>query len=76
MSVSILVVDDETDVAERSASSFGEHAVAHILGDKPVEAPDDLGDGAMIDGDDLAIILGIETRRELGRADQIAKHYR
>jgi hypothetical protein len=31
-----------------------QNAVAHILGDKPVEAPDDTGDRTMICGDDLA----------------------
>jgi hypothetical protein len=30
----------------------------------------------MIPGDDLAQILGIESRRQRGRADQIAKHHR
>ena len=30
----------------------------------------------MIRGDDLAQILGIEARRKLGRADQIAEHHR
>ena len=35
-----------------------------------------LGDGAMVGGDDLAQILGIEPRRQRGRADEIAEHHR
>src|SRR6516162_6321 len=53
-----------------------QYAVAHVLGDKAVEAPDDLGDGAMVCGDDLAQILGIELRGKRGRAHEIAEHYR
>jgi len=30
----------------------------------------------VIPGDDLAQILGIEPRREFGRANQIAEHHR
>jgi len=50
--------------------------VAHVFRDKPVEAPDNLGDGAVIRADDLAQILRIEPRGERGRADEIAKHHR
>ena len=35
----------------------------------------DLRDGAMIGGDDLTQIFGIETRREFGRADEVAEHH-
>ena len=57
-------------------AEIDQDAVAHVLGDKAVELGDDLGDGAVIRGDDLAQILGIEPRRERGRADQIAEHHR
>jgi hypothetical protein len=57
-------------------AEINQHAVAHVFGDKAVEPDDDLGDGAVIGGDDLAQILGIEPRRERGRADQIAEHHR
>ena len=57
-------------------AEIGEHAVAHILGDKPVEASDDIGDDAMICGGDLAQIFRIESRRERCRADEIAEHHR
>ena len=57
-------------------AEIDQDAVAHVLRDKAVEPPDDFGDGAVISGDDLAQILGIEPRRERGRPDQIAEHHR
>ena len=57
-------------------AEIDQNAVAHVLGDKPIEAPDDVGDGAMIRADHLAQILGIEPCRERGRTDQIAEHHR
>jgi hypothetical protein len=56
-------------------AEIDQHTVAHVLGDKPIEPGDDLGDGAMIRADDLAQILGIEPGRERGRADEIAEHH-
>ena len=53
-----------------------EYTVAHVFGDKPVEAADDIGDGAMIRGDDLAQIFRVESRRERCRANEIAVHHR
>ena len=43
--------------------------------DKAVEPGDDLGDGAVIRGDNLPQILGIETCRERRRGDQVAEHH-
>jgi hypothetical protein len=57
-------------------AEIDQDAVAHILSDKAVEPGDDPGDRAVIGGDDLAQILGIELRRERGRADQVAEHHR
>ena len=57
-------------------AEIDQHAVAHVFGDKAVELGDDFGDGAVIRGDDLAQILGIEPRRQRGRADQVAEHHR
>jgi hypothetical protein len=51
-------------------------AVAHIPGDKAAGPGDYFGDSAVIGGDHLAQILGIEPRRECGRADQVAEHHR
>ena len=50
--------------------------VAKYMGDEAAESGDHFGDGAVIPGDDLAQILGIEPRREFGRANQIAEHHR
>ena len=52
-----------------------EHPVAHVLGDKPVEATDRLGDSTVVIPDQLAQILRVMTGRERGRADQIAEHH-
>ena len=43
-------------------TEIDQHAVAHVFGDKAVEAGDDRGDRTVIGGDDLAQILGIEPR--------------
>src|SRR5215467_12233112 len=52
-----------------------QYAVAHILGDKPVEASDDFGNGTVISGNDLAQVLGVEPRRQGRRADEVAEHH-
>ena len=57
-------------------TEIGQHAVAHVLGDKPAVAPDHLGAAAVIGADHLAQILRIEPRRQRRRADQIAEHHR
>ena len=57
-------------------AEIDQHPVAHVLGDKAVEAGDRLGDRAVVGADDLAQVLGVEPRRERGRADQIAEHHR
>ena len=57
-------------------AEIDQNPVAHVLGDKTVEAPDDIGDGAVIRGDDLAQILGIKPRGKRRRTDQIAEHDR
>jgi len=41
-------------------AEIDQNPVAHVLGDKAIEPGDDLGDGAVIRGDYLAQILGIE----------------
>ena len=57
-------------------AEISEHSVAHVLGDIPVEAPDAIGDGAMVCSDDLAQILGVEPYRQGRRAHEVAEHYR
>ena len=43
-------------------AEIDQDAVAHVLGDKAVEPGNDLGDGLVISGDDLAKIFGVEAR--------------
>ena len=57
-------------------AEIDQHPVAHVFGDKAVEAADRLGDGAVVGADQLAQILRVKPRRERGRADQIAEHHR
>ena len=56
-------------------AEIGEHAVAHELGDVALEACDLGRDGVLIGADDLAHLFGIQPRRQLGRADQVAEHH-
>ena len=46
------------------------------LATNPSRFPDDISDGAVICGDDLAQIFRVESRRERCRADEIAEHHR
>ena len=57
-------------------AEIGEHAVAHVLGDVPAPALDHLGAGVLIGADHRAHVLGIEPRRQLGRAHQVAEQHR
>jgi hypothetical protein len=57
-------------------AEIDQHAVAHVFGDKSIHPDDDFSDSAMVSSDDLAQILGIEPRREFGRAGQVAEHHR
>jgi hypothetical protein len=57
-------------------AEIDQYAVAHVPGHEAIEPGDDLGNGTVIRSDDLAQILGIEARREPGRANQIAEHHR
>jgi hypothetical protein len=57
-------------------TEIDQYAVAHVAGDEAIEPSDNLHDGAVISGDDLSQILGIEPRRQRHRADKIAEHHR
>jgi hypothetical protein len=57
-------------------SEITQDAVAHVAGDKPTKALDNLCDAAMVGADDPAQIFGIEPRGQGRRADQIAEHHR
>ena len=63
-------------LVRRRVAEIDQDTVAHVLRDKPIELADNTGDSAMIDGDDLAQILGIQVRRQRGRTRQIAEHHR
>ena len=77
-------VDDGEPGADRPLGvvlvSFGiaevdQYSIAHVLGDKPGEARDRIGDAAVIGADNLSQILGIEALRQRRRADEIAEHH-
>src|SRR5262249_20755675 len=57
-------------------AEIGEHPVAHVFGDKTVEAGDGLSDRAVVSSDDFAQIFRVEARRQFGRADEIAEYDR
>ena len=57
-------------------AEIGQHAVAHEFGDEAVVARDRARTGVLIGANDLAHVLGIEPRRQRGRADEIAEHDR
>jgi hypothetical protein len=57
-------------------SEIGEHAVAHVFGDKPAGTLDDRGSAAVAGTDHRPQILEVEPRRQGRRADQIAEHHR
>ena len=56
-------------------AEIDQHAVAHVPGNEAVEPRDHLGDRTMICRDHLTQILGVQPRREWGRADQVAEHH-
>jgi hypothetical protein len=55
-------------------AEIDQHSVAHILGDKPVEAADRVGHGPVVVADQLPQIFRVELRRQRRRANQIAEH--
>ena len=56
-------------------TEISEHAIAHIFRYMPAPALDHLGATLLISPDQLAHILGVEPRRQLGRAHQIDEHH-
>jgi hypothetical protein len=56
-------------------AEINQDAVAHVLGDKPVVAPDRGTATALIRRDDIAQIFGVHPGRERRRPHQIAKHH-
>jgi hypothetical protein len=56
-------------------AEVGEHAVAHELGDVALETSDLGRDGVLVGPDDLAHLFGIQPRRQLSRANQVAEEH-
>ena len=57
-------------------AEIGEHPVAHELGDVALPAQHLARDRILVGAQDLAHLLGIEPRREHGRADEVDEHDR
>src|SRR5215469_16567385 len=55
-------------------SEIREHAVAHVLRYKSAGLSDLFSAAAMVAGDDLPHVFGIEASGESGRADEVAEH--
>jgi hypothetical protein len=46
-------------------AEVGEHTIAHVLGNKPLEAADGLSAGSVIGAEHIAIILGVQMAGQL-----------
>jgi hypothetical protein len=56
-------------------AEIGEHAIAKVFREKPIEPSDHLGNASMISADYLPHLLGIEARRQHRRVDEVAEHH-
>jgi predicted RNase H-like HicB family nuclease len=54
-------------------AEVGEDAVTQVLRDMPTDALDGTGGCALVRAHDLAQVLGVERRPQLGRADEVAE---
>ena len=57
-------------------AEIGQHPVTHVLGDETAGLGDEIGAAALVCTNDLTHVLGVEPRRQRGRADKVAEHYR
>ena len=57
-------------------AEIGQYPVAHVPGDKTTSSGDEIAAAAVVRADDLVHVLGVELRRERGRADEVAEHDR
>jgi hypothetical protein len=57
-------------------AEVGEHAIAHVLGDKPARLANHFRAALMIGTHDLSHILGVEPSRKRCRTHKIAEHDR
>src|SRR5262249_50680113 len=60
----------------RGVAEVDEKPIAEILGDIAVKLADDDVAGFLVRADHLAEDFGIDSRRELGRAHEVAEHHR
>ena len=56
-------------------AEIDEHAIAHVFRDEAPEAAHRIGDARLIGRNDLAQVLGVETRGERRRTDKVRKHH-
>ena len=56
-------------------AEIGQHAVAHELGDVALKAQGLAGHGILVDTNGRAHLLGVERRRQRGRAHKIDEHH-
>jgi hypothetical protein len=63
-------------IVRRGPAEVSHHAVSEIFRDVAVKARDRFGGRAMIPGDRLAPLLGVEPSGDPGRADQVAEQHR
>ena len=56
-------------------AEIGQHPVAHVFGDETAGFVHQIGAAMVVCTNDLAHVLGIEPRRQRGRADEIAEHH-
>ena len=54
-------------------AKIDEHAIAQVLGDKSVEARRHIGDRSVEGGEQIAHVLGVKTRRQRHRVDDVAQ---
>ena len=57
-------------------AEIGQYPVANVPGDETAGTGDEIGAAAVVRADDLAHVLGVEPRRERGRANEVAEHDR
>ena len=57
-------------------AEVGQRTVTEVSGDVTAQVVDDLGAAVLVGEEDLAQVLRVEPRRQVGRADQVAEHHR
>ncbi len=63
-------------LASSGVAKIDEHAIAQVLGDKSIEARNNIGDRFVEGGDEIVHVFRVEARRKRHRPDHIANHDR